>query len=214
MSQAEIDRELERQFPLMFFEMLEPQERFIRVKNSKGRTPRRRIFEAGNKCGKTEIGVAEDIAHMMGFRPWLDEDDPDYKIDIPVPNIGLVIGETMIHSIGEKIEPTFRRLIPKTCVPVFKAGPTGTSISVTLTYDWKGKKCGSKAYFRSNDQRADTFEGIDFHWIHGDEPPDEKVLTAAERGKVVSNAPSWFTMTPLKNPYFFDRYSSRAAIRI
>lgn len=213
MTQEEIDAQLEREFPLMFFEMLEPQSKFIRCKNSKGLTPRRRIFEAGNKCGKTEIGIAEDIAHMMGFRPWLDEKDPDYLIDVKVPNVGLICGETMVHSIGEKIEPTLRRLIPKTCVPVFKAGPTGVAIKVTLTHDWKGKKCGSIAYLRSYDQRPDTFEGIDFDWAHFDEPPPEKVLTAIERGKVVTNAPSWYTMTPLKEPYFFDRYSSKAGIR-
>lgn len=213
MTQEEIDKELARQYPLMFFDMLEAQSRFIRVKNGKGKCPRRRLFEAGNKCGKTEIGVAEDIAHSFGYRPWLQEEDPDYLIDIKTPNIGLVCGETMIHSIGEKMEPTFRRLIPKTCAPVFKSGPTGVSIYVTLPYDWKGKKLGSKIYFRSYDQRPDTFEGIDFDWCHFDEPPPEKILNAIERGKVVSNAPSWYTMTPLKEPYIFDRFSSRAGIR-
>ena len=215
MNQTEIEAQLERDFPLMFFEMLEPQEKFIRVKISRGRTPRRRLFEAGNKCGKTTIGVVEDIAHAFGYRPWLDEDDPDYLIPmIKVPNVGLVCGETIMHSIAEKIEPEFRRLIPKTCKPVFKAGPTGTSIKVTLTYDWKGKKLGSVIYFRSYDQRADTFEGLDQDWIHFDEPPPENVLTAIERGKVVTNAPSWYTMTPLKSPVIYDKYSSRAAHKL
>lgn len=211
----EADAEAVRdRYPLMFLEMNEPQSKFIRVKNSRGVTPRRRILECGNKVGKTWIGIAEDIAHMMGFRPWLKEGDPDYRIDIKVPNIGLVVGETVMHSIAEKIVPTFRELIPDYCKAVFRAGPTGVPISVMLPIDVWGKKCGSMAYLRSYDQRADTFEGIDFAWIHPDEPPPEPVETAFERGKIVTNAPSWYTMTPLKEAYFYTKYSSRAGIRV
>lgn len=213
MTQAELDAELIRRFPLCFFEMLEPQDRFIRIKTGKGRTPKRRIFEAGNKAGKTEIGCAEDIAHCFGFRPWLDEDDPDYKIDIKVPNVGLICGETIAHSISEKIEPTLRRLIPSICNPQWKSGPTGVLMRIDLPFNSLGKKCGSRIFIRSYDQRPDTFEGIDYDWIHFDEPPPIKHLNAIERGKVVSNAPSWFTMTPLKEPHIFDRFSSRAAHR-
>ncbi|MCP4597072.1 hypothetical protein, partial [Neptuniibacter sp.] len=55
------------------------------------------------------------------------------------------------------------------------------------------------------------FEGIDVHWAHWDEPPPKAILQAAERGKVVTNAPSWFTMTPLKEAYIYDEYSLKAA---
>ena len=208
---AELKLEIKRRYPLFFLKMNPVQEIFIRVKNSRGRTPRRRILEAGNKLGKTYMGVGEDIAHMIGYRPWLKEDDPDYRIDVAVPNIGMVAGETIMHSIAEKLEPTFRLLIPDFCKPVFKPGPTGAVIKVTLPFDVDGRKCGSVAYFRSYDQRPATFEGIDAHWIHWDEPPPEEILIAAERGKVVTNAPSWFTMTPLKEPYIFDKFSRRAA---
>lgn len=208
---AELEAEIRRKYLLFFLKMNPVQERFIRVRNSRGRMPRRRILEAGNKLGKTYIGIAEDIAHMMGYRPWLKESDPDFRLDVKVPNQGLVAGETIMHSIAEKIEPTFRLLIPDFCKPVFKAGPTGTSIRVTLTYDVDGRKCGSVAHFRSYDQRPETFEGIDYDWEHWDEPPPEATLQAAERGKVVTNAPSWFTMTPLKEPYILDKFSRRAA---
>src|ERR1035441_10089606 len=57
---------------------------FIRSKNAAGRTPRRRILECGEKTGKTRIGIAEDLAHAMGFRPWLKESDLDYKISVRV----------------------------------------------------------------------------------------------------------------------------------
>lgn len=214
LTQEELDAQLEREFPLFFLEMNDAQDRFIRVKNNKGRTPKRRFFEAGNKVGKTYIGEAEDLAHSFGCRPWLAPDDPDYKVDIKVPNIGLVGCETMMHSVAEKIEPMFRFLIPRICQPQFKPGPTGICIWIKLPYDCWGKKCGSVIHLRSYDQRPSTFEGIDFDYVHFDEPPPETILTAIERGKVVTNAPSWFTMTPLKEPYIMDRFSSKAAIRV
>ena len=206
--------EIKGKYPLMFLQMNDTQTKFFRVKNSKGMMPRRRVYESGNKNGKTFAGIAEDISHMIGFRPWLRPNDPDYKIDVKVPNIGLIVGETVMHSIAEKIVPTLRELIPDYCKPVFKAGPTGVPISVMLPIDVYGRKCGSMAYLRSYDQRADTFEGIDFAWLHCDEPPPEDVLQAIERGKVVTNAPSWYTMTPLKQAYFFTKFSSRAGIRV
>ncbi len=208
----EMEAWLLRDFPIYFLEMNDSQERFIRVKNRFGRTPLRRLFEASNKDGKTYIGIAEDIAHAVGYRCWLAEDDPDYKIDIGVPNIGLIGCETMMHSVAEKIEPTLRLLVPKTCMPVFKPGPTGVLIKLTLGMGMYGDKCGSQMYVRSYDQRPDTYEGIDYGWIHWDEPPPIEVYRAAERGKIVTNAPSWFTMTPLKEPWIYDQLSMRAAV--
>ena len=211
-NREELKARIKRDYPLFFLEMNDAQNRFIRVKNSKGLTPKRRIFESANKVGKSLIGIAEDLAHMMGFRPWLNKDDPDYLIDVPVPNIGMIGCETYKHSVAEKIEPMLREYAPSTCQPIFKPGPTGVLNVLTLPFSAEGKKCGSKLFIRSYDEEPGAFEGIDFHWIHWDEPPPQKILVAAERGKVVTNAPSWFTMTPLKEPHIFENYSQRAAI--
>lgn len=211
-SMEELNARLKKEFPLFFIEMNDAQNRFTRVKNSKGKTPRRRIFESGNKVGKTYIGLAEDLAHMMGYRCWLLPEDPDYRIDIKVPNIGMIGCETYKHSVAEKIEPLLRQLTPSTCQPVFKPGATGVLNVLTLAFGAKGEKCGSKLYIRSYDEEAGAFEGIDFDWQHWDEPPPEDILTAAERGKVVTNAPSWFTMTPLKEPHIHSKFSMRAGI--
>lgn len=188
------------------------QDRFVRVKNEKGLTPKRRIFEAGNKIGKTHIGLMEDLAHLMGFRPWLLPTDPDYKIEIKLPNIGMIGCETYKHSVAEKIEPMLRYLTPSICQPVFKPGPTGVLNVLTLPFDCEGRKCGSKLFIRSYDEEPSAFEGIDFDFLHWDEPPPLKIFLAAERGKVVTNAPSWFTMTPLKEPWIFDKLTQRAAV--
>jgi len=215
LSKAELDKKLKQEFPLFFLKMNDAQERFIRVKNIHGKTPKRRLFETGNKVGKTLMCLAEDIAHAIGYRCWLLPEDPDYKIDTKLPNIGMIGCETYKHSVAEKIEPLLRWMVPKSCQPVFKPGPTGVLNVVTLPYDAHGRKLGSKIFIRSYDEDPAAFEGIDFDgFIHWDEPPPEKILKAAERGKVVVNAPSWFSMTPLKEPYLYELFSSRAAIHI
>jgi hypothetical protein len=186
------------------------QEPFIRSKNAQGRTPRRRILEAGEKVGKTRMGISEDLAHAMGFRPWLRTTDPDYKISVRVPNHGLVGCETMAQSVEAKIRPEFEALIPQHCAPVWKNDTTGALKSITLRYDDLGKQCGSTIHIRSYNQPADSFRGIDPDWNHWDEPPPRDILIASERGKVVTNAPSWFTMTPLKEAYIYDMFSVKA----
>ena len=85
------------------------QDPFVRIKNKYGRTPRRRILKPGEKCGKTRISVCESIAHAMGFRPWLRNDDPDYKISIRVPNQGFMGCQTMAQSVSAKIEAGYNR---------------------------------------------------------------------------------------------------------
>jgi phage terminase large subunit-like protein len=186
------------------------QEPFIRAKNYRGKTPRRRILECGEKTGKTRIGIAEDLAHAFGFRPWLEESDPDYKISIPVPNHGLIGCETMAQSVEAKIRPELELLIPAHCGAVPKNDTTGALKSITLKYDYLGRRCDSVLHIRSYNQPADSFRGIDSHWTHWDEPPPRDILIATERGKVVTNAPSWFTMTPLKEAYIYDMFSVKA----
>lgn len=180
------------------------QEPFIRIKNKFGKTPRRRILKPGEKCGKTRIGICEDLAHAMGFRPWLEESDIDYKISIQVPNHGLIGCETMAQSVEAKIRPELELLIPAHCGPQWKNDTTGALKSVSLKYDYLGRRCDSIIHIRSYNQPADSFRGIDPHWVHFDEPPPRDIFIACERGKTVTNAPSWLTMTGLKEAYIYD----------
>jgi phage terminase large subunit-like protein len=81
-----------------------------------------------------------------------------------------------------------------------------------LTLDVHGNKCGSKLHIRSYDEQASSYEGQDYNFIHWDEPPPRDVWLAAERGKIVTNAPSIYTMTPLKEPWIYDELSLKASI--
>ena len=163
-----------------------------------------------HNTGKTHIGIAEDLGHIFGKRYWLGDEDTAYKVDVRVPNRGLVGCETLSQSVMQKIWPTIKYFIPKSCRYTVKKNPQGHVGQITFHTDGEGVECGSELFIRSYDQEPDTFEGIDYDWIHWDEPPPKKVLQAAERGKIVSNAPSWFTMTPLKEAYIYDEYSNKA----
>ncbi len=210
MDQPEIDLQLMRDYPLFFMEMNDTQSKFIRVKNGRGLIPKRRLMECGNKNGKTRIGIAEDISHSWGKRYWLKENDPDHKIPIRIPNQGLIGCQTLSQSVMQKVWPELKYLIPSTASFVPKKNPQGQITQLTFKRDPEGHKCESEIFIRSYDQDADTFEGMDFDWIHWDEPPPKPIIQAAERGKIVTNAPSWFTMTPLKEAYIYDEYSMKA----
>ena len=182
----------------------------MRSKNAQGRMPKTRLLEAGNQSGKTVIGVAEDLAHAMGFRPWLKPDDADYRIPIKVPNIGMVGCEVAGQTLAQRIEPLFLSFIPAHCAPEVSRYSDGSMKTLVLHADYNGDPCGSTIHFRSYVQPAESYEGLIFDWIHWDEPPPRAVLNAAERGKMATNAPSWFTMTPLKEPYIYDIFSLKA----
>jgi phage terminase large subunit-like protein len=209
---VELHAKLRKEFPLFFIQMNGAQDRFIRVKNVNRETPRRRLFEAANKIGKTRVGLMEDMAYAFGFRPWLKKDDPDYFVDVKIPSLGMLGCETYKHSVAEKIEPELRYLVPSTCQAVFKPGPTGVLNIVKFPFDAKGGKCGSELHIRSYDEQPSSFEGQDYNYIHWDEPPPEDIWKAAERGKIVTNAPSWFTMTALKEPWIYDLLTIKAAV--
>jgi phage terminase large subunit-like protein len=205
-----VEAKVRQYVKLAFLKMNRAQIPFIRIKNKRGRMPRTRVFESGNQVGKTTIGVAEDIAHAMGFRPWLDKDDPDYKIPVRVPNQGIMGCEVAGQTLTQRIEPEFMALIPKYCGIETSRYSDGSIKSLTIANDFNGKPCGSTINFRSYVQPADTWEGTILDWAHFDEPPPQDILTACLRGLMKANGPSWFTMTPLKEAYIYDLLSLHA----
>lgn len=209
-SLAAVEEKVRNYVKLAFLKMNRAQEPFIRIKNQRGRTPRTRVFESGNQVGKTTIGVAEDIAHAMGFRPWLTKEDPDYKIAVRVPNNGIVGCEVAGQTLSQRIEPEFMNLIPQYCGVTVTRYSDGSLKSIHLANDFNGKPCGSTIHFRSYVQPAESYEGTVLDWIHFDEPPPKDILTAATRGLMSTNGPSWYTMTPLKEAYIYDLLSLHA----
>lgn len=186
------------------------QQKFHEAKNDKGQIPRTRLLQGSNKVGKTTAGACEDIAHAFGYRPWLNPGNPDYKIDIKVPNNGLVLGETITNSVDKKLVPEILKWLPAHCQAETRKNPQGVVIKIHIPYNSAGKKCGSTIYLGSYDQPPDTQEGIDWAWVHYDEPPPHENYIAIERGKIASDARSWMTMTPLKEAWILDDIIDKA----
>ena len=202
-SLAKVEGRVREYVKIGFLQMNRAQEPFIRVKNIRGRTPRTRLFESGNQVGKTTIGVAEDIAHALGFRPWLLRADPDFKIPIQVPNSGIVGCEVAGQTLAMRIEPEFMNLIPKGMIADIGRYSDGSIKNLTLDNR-------STINFRSYVQGAETWEGVISHWVHFDEPPPKEILTAATRGLMSTNGTAIYTMTPLKEAYIYDLLSLHA----
>lgn len=169
-----------------------------------------RVISGGNRSGKSTSGINEDVAHMIGYRPWLPKDDPEYKVNIRIPNKGLICGE----SFGEQVRKV---LIPK----LLGVNEDGRNGAIPLQFLQEAKKNqqgiitfikltnGSQVFLQSYDQDIDLFESADYDWFHADEPPPRPIWVSIQRGLTDRVGPSWITMTPLKEPWIYDEIYNR-----
>ena len=174
-----------------------------------------RIMSAANRSGKSTAGINEDVAHSLGYRPWLPETDPHRKINIQVPNKGLICGETF----GEQIDKV---LVPKLLGDPESRTP-GALPTQELAQAVKNQqgiinyirlKNGSEIFLQSYDQKVDLFESADYAWAHLDEPPPRPIFVAIQRGLADRVGRWWITMTPLKEPWIYDELFSRPDVRV
>ena len=167
-----------------------------------------RLVLGSNRSGKSVGGVAEAIAHSLGYRPWLPEDHPNRIVRlpdgsaIPVPNIGRVIAQNAQQAIKQTIWPKYEEWAPRGW---YTAKRDNRGIVTEL--HWKN---GSKVYFMSNEQDDMAFEGTNGHWFWGDEPFDYRKYTGLRRGLVDFGGHCWLTMTPLSQPWIHTQIVSRA----
>lgn len=193
---------------IVFFKPLPTgdQKRFFEMQESSVR-----LVLGSNRSGKTECGVAEGIAHSLGFRPWLSEDDPLRIVrlpggePIPVPNVGRVLAQNYRQSINQTIWPKYKKLAPMHLIK--KVHMNAQQIPVQI--DWKN---GSTTYFMSDDQDDMAFEGPNGHWVHIDEPCGYRKYTGLKRGLVDFNGHLWKTMTPLGAFWINEKIVERAEI--
>lgn len=170
-----------------------------------------RLVLGSNRSGKSVAGCAEAIAHSLGYRPWLPEDDPNRTVrltngdPIPVPNIGRVLAQNFEQAIRQTIWPKFEEWAPRHLIKSVKYSARG----VPIMLEWTN---GSKIYFMSNDQEDMAFEGTNGHWAWIDEPCDYNKYIGLKRGLVDFDGHLWLTMTPLAQPWIADVIMDRANI--
>jgi hypothetical protein len=151
------------------------------------------------------------IARELGFEGLEEIREKFEKINIPgwpVPNVGLILGETYTESIDKKLVPEFMKWIPKTWTPTPKKNQQGVINKISYK---SGPAKGSIIHFRSYRSHPDEFEGIDQHYTGYDEPPPEPIYIAVERGNIVADGRSAFSFTALKEPWIYNLLVNNAA---
>jgi len=170
-----------------------------------------RLVLGSNRSGKTESGAAEAVAHALGFRPWLDEDDPDRIVrlpsgdPIPVPNIGRVVAQNFQTSVKQTIWPKLQKFLPRDMIAKVHKDQRGIPVQIDITN-------GSVIYLMSYDQDPMVFEGPNGHWFWCDEPPPYKIYIGLKRGLVDFGGHCWITCTPLTQPWMNDIIVERANV--
>lgn len=169
-----------------------------------------RVASGGNRSGKSTAGVNEDVAHALGYRPWLKPEDPDYKIQVAVPNKGLVCGESFGEQVAKVLVPKFlgdpERGVPGAVPTEFLQGVKRNPAGVVTQIHFKN---GSSIFMQSYDQDVSLFESADYDWFHPDEPPPRPIWVAVQRGLADRRGRTWITMTPLKEPWIYDEIYAR-----
>ena len=208
---------LERQNALALYAPHRKQDMFHRAGSYK-----RRYYRAGNRSGKSTVGVVEDCAWALGYRPWYPEGDPARYAGIPQrPTKGIVTA-----SDWDKVEEIFTlqvddpdkqgkfiKYIPpdrllnvlknqsgKVCTLIVKSIHGGES---TINFETvKG--------FKSNPM---GLESSSCDYIHVDEPCPEEMWVAMSRGLVDTEGSAWFTCTPIMEMWINDMFLPEGATR-
>lgn len=167
-----------------------------------------RLVKGDNRAGKSVLGVVEAISHSLGYRPWLDENDPLRIVrlpggkPIPVPNVGRVLAQDFQQAVKQNIWEKVQEWAPRGWYTI-KKNPQGVPTEVR----WKN---GSIWYLMSDEQDDMVFEGTRGHWFWVDEPCGYKKFVALKRGLVDYGGHCWMTLTPLTQPWIADVIDSRA----
>lgn len=199
---------LMKEFGLLYYKPHKKQQLFHEAADF-----RLRLARCGNRFGKSDMGVSEDLAFALGERPWLAEDDPNRYKGIPKhPTTGLIV-----CADSSKVDEIFTgdgknghigkiwKKIPKSLVKGKKRDSTGTIVNIVI----KGKYGDSvidfitRASYKTNPMGS---ESSNYDWAHIDEPIEEGQWKAIFRGLTDRDGKAWFTCTLLEQPWINDLF--------
>lgn len=201
--------DLRKADPLAYYSPHPKQESFHRA----GLFKHRAVF-AGNRFGKSQMGVAEDAAFLCGERKWFPKDDPDRLAGIPQRPIKLLV----ITTDWDKVDEIFTsergekgklwRFLPRGFVKTKKRNHSG-AIEMMEMQNGSVIRFDTVKSYEVNPQGS---ESSDWDAIHIDEPCSEDQYKAAARGLMDRGGSDWFTLTPLKEPWIYDKFYARGVI--
>ena len=193
-------------FGLLFYEPHKKQKEFHAAADY-----RFRLARCGNRFGKSDMGVSEDLAFALGERPWIPEGNPLRYLGIPQrPTKGLIVAADL-----DKVDEIFSgdgskghlgkiwKKIPKAVILGKKRGSSGTIINFRIKGKWGESMIDfdTRSAFKSNPMGS---ESSDYDWCHIDEPIEEAHWKAILRGLTDRGGKAWFTCTLLEQPWISD----------
>lgn len=164
-----------------------------------------RLWEAGNRSGKSTAGCAEDCAFLRGLREWYPEGDIARYAGIPQGRAlkGLVIcndwkkvGEVFTSERGDSGK--LWRMLPRGFVKSRKTNSEGVIDFI---------ECANGATLQFNTVRSwmtnpGTVESVDHDFVHFDEPLPKGMFKGVFRGLIDrEGCCGWFTLTPKTEPW-------------
>jgi hypothetical protein len=207
--------QLVKEYGLAFYRPWSKQDAFHRS------VSRWRMLRAGNRTGKSTCGCAEDIAWLLGERPWYPEGDVARRSGIPqrpVKGITITTDWDKVNEIWTGQEGSrpgkVWQFMPKGAVKKTRRNHSGAIELIELNNGslWRFDTVES---FKKNPMGS---ESSDFDFAHVDEPCPEGQWQAISRGLMDRGGFGWFTLTPRAefwiNAMFFPKHGDKKLDRI
>ena len=194
---------LRRDYGLVFYVPHLKQDRFHRAGAFK-----HRLWESGNRSGKSTGGVAEDSSWLMGERTFYKETDPARKVGIPShPVKGLVITTDWdkvdeIFTSQRGTEGKLWQMLPRGFVRSTRRNHSGAIELIECT-NGSTLRFDTVKSWQTNPQGS---ESSDWDFIHIDEPCPQGQYKAQARGLIDRNGKTWFTATIMTEPWIHDMF--------
>lgn len=185
---------------------------------------KRRAGFCGNRFGKSELGVIEDICWMIGYRPFFPEGHALRYLGIPKHGVkGLLIAEDWdkvkeVFTNNESADRAgkFYQFLPEDFIKHAHKNEKGVIDIITVTSMVDGVERESVLYFdtvRSFKQNPASAESSDWDFIHVDEPISKDYWKAVSRGLIDRGGFSWWLLTPIKEPWMYSEQVANAALQ-
>jgi hypothetical protein len=173
-----------------------------------GSFKRRAVF-AGNRFGKSDCGAAEDVAQASGERAWYPKTDPARYAGIPSRPQKILVITTDWGKVDEIFtsergaqQGKLWRLFPQGFVKSKKRNHSG-AIETIECENGSLIQFDTVESYKKNPQGA---ESSDWDVIHVDEPCPKPMYDAHARGLMDRHGSSYFTLTPLREPWIYDMF--------
>ena len=175
--------------------LLAPISKFSPWRTADGRSPqmdflqaaathRIRVYRAGNRCGKTTVGVVDAVLRCLGWHPWATQHRP--------PVIGWMVTLDW-DNVGRVLWPALKPWLPMDQVrSISWLRRSEPAIPQAVVF-----KNGSELHFRSADAKRERHQGVKLTFAGLDEELDQEIVEETEARLLDVGGHLWCTLTPL-----------------